>query len=50
LIGIRTRGREIIGSHGTYELREQEALYKADFGSENVDLRHENAFFWDISV
>jgi hypothetical protein len=37
-----------VGASGTYELRESVAPYEADFGPKNIDLRPENAFFWDI--
>jgi hypothetical protein len=42
--------REIVRANGTYELREAETCYEADFGPKKGGLRKENAFFWDISV
>lgn len=48
-LGIKAMGREVIGANGSYELREPETAYGADFGPENEDLRQENAFYWDLS-
>ncbi len=42
-------GREVVGVVGCYELREPLSCYEADLGPENVDLRVENAFYWDLS-
>ena len=47
--GIKAMGG-VIGANGSYELRESETSYKADFGLENEDLRQENTFYWDVSV
>jgi REP element-mobilizing transposase RayT len=49
-LGIRAAGREVIGGNESYELRESETPYKADFGHENGGLRQENGYFWDLSV
>jgi len=49
-LGIKAVGREVMGEEGTYELRESEVSYEANFGRENRDLRQENAFFWDEST
>ena len=48
-LGIKAMGREVIGANGSYELREPETAYGPGFGSENEDLRQENAFYWDLS-
>jgi len=48
--GIKAMGEEVIGADGSYELRESETPYEADFGLGNEDLRKENAFYWDVSV
>jgi hypothetical protein len=40
--------REVVGTNGSYELREPLTSYEDDFGPKNVDLRLENAFSWDI--
>jgi len=48
-LGIKAMGREVMGANGSYELREPETPYKADFGPENADLRQENTFYWDVS-
>jgi len=41
--------REVVGAKGSFELREPLISYEDDFGLKNVDLRIENAFYWDIS-
>jgi len=48
-LGIRAVGREVIGTNGTYELREVETAYEANFSPENTSLSGENTFFWDVS-
>ena len=48
--GIKAMGGEVIGADGSYELRESETPYKADFGLGNGDLRQANTFYWDVSV
>ena len=49
-LGIKAVGREVMGGNGSYELRESEVSYEANFGHENGDLRQENAFFWEEST
>ena len=49
-LGIRAVGREVIGSNGSFVLQEPETSYEANFRTENVGLREENTFYWDISV
>jgi hypothetical protein len=49
-LGARAMWREVVGANGTYELRESSTPYGDDFGPKNIDLRSENAFFWDISA
>ncbi len=47
-LGIRGKGRNVIGNSGVYELREPQSPYKANFDNENSDLRDENAYNWDV--
>jgi putative transposase len=49
-LGIRAAGLEVIGTNGSYELREPETPYEADFGHENAGLRQENGYFGDVSL
>jgi hypothetical protein len=49
-IGIKAMGGKVIGANGSYELRESETPYEADFGLENEDLRQENTFYLNVSV
>ena len=49
-LGAKARWREVVGGNGTYELRESLTSYENDFGPRNIDLRPENAFYWDIST
>jgi hypothetical protein len=44
-LGIRGVGREVIGTNGSYDLREPETPYGGVFGSENVDLRKKTRLF-----
>jgi len=49
-LGIRARGREVMGAEGTYQLREASEPYGYTFAPQNDDVRHENRYFWnDIS-
>jgi len=48
-LGIRAIGREVMGENGSYELREPETPYDANFEIENGGLRQENTFYWEIS-
>lgn len=49
-LGIKAVGRDVIGANGSYELREPETPYEANFSLESEGLRQENTFYWDISV
>ncbi len=46
-LGIKGKGREVIGVDGSYELRESIAPYRGVLGHENEGLRLENTYFWD---
>jgi len=46
-LGIRAKGREIIGEAGSYELRESPAPYNGILGHENGGLSLQNAYFWN---
>ncbi|HUJ16917.1 MAG TPA: transposase [Nitrospirota bacterium] len=46
-LGIRGHGREVIGSDGSYELRESPVLYTVNLGHENEVLRPQNSYFWN---
>lgn len=46
-LGIKGKGREVIGGDGSYELRESAAPYRAIFGNENGGLRLQNEYFWN---
>ena len=46
-LGIKAKGREVVGEDGSYVLRESPAPYSGILGHENDVLRPENAFFWD---
>lgn len=49
-LGIKAKGREVIGVSGGYELRESSAPYKGNSGHENAVLKPQNVYFWeDIS-
>lgn len=46
-LGFKAKGREVVGRDGSYELRESPAPYEGIFGYENIDLRHQNEYFWE---
>jgi len=45
-LGIRAKGRKVVGGESRFELREISAPYVDVFEGENVDLSGENTFFW----
>ena len=49
-LGTKAIGREVIGENGTYELRDPEIPYGFNFTDENVGLRPENMYFWNMSA
>jgi putative transposase len=46
-LGLRAKGREVVGRDGSYELRESPAAYKVILGHENAVLRLQNEYCWD---
>ena len=46
-LGVKGKGREVIGADGSYELRESPAAYRGILGHENEGLSLENTYFWD---
>jgi hypothetical protein len=48
-LGIKGQGREVIGSDGSYELRESPSSYTIIFEHENSALRLQNSYIWDNS-
>ena len=44
-LGIKTRGRKVLGNNKTYQLRESAASYGDNFSPENGVLRLENIHF-----
>ena len=49
-LGIKAKGREVVGGDGSYELREAPAAYNGILGHENDVLRSENTYFWEDSL
>jgi len=45
-LGIRAKGRKLVGEDGSYVLRESLAPYNSILGHENDVLRPENIFLW----
>jgi len=45
--GIKAKGRKIVGSKKSFELREPAVSYGGNFTPENGLLRLQNAYFWD---
>jgi hypothetical protein len=46
-LGVKGKGREVIGADGSYELRESPVPYRGILGHENEGLRLENTYFGD---
>jgi putative transposase len=46
-LGVKGKGREVIGGDGSYELRESPVPYKAILGHGNGGLRLQNEYFWN---
>jgi hypothetical protein len=49
-LGMKGKGREVIGVDESYALRELPAPYKTIFRAENDDLRLQNVYSWNDSV
>jgi hypothetical protein len=49
-LGIRAKGREVVGEDGTYVLQEPPGSYSAIFGQENTVLRAQNEHFWEDTL
>jgi hypothetical protein len=45
-LGVKVKGREMIGGDGSYELRKSPAAYEGILGHENEGPRLENTYFW----
>ena len=48
-LGIKAKGRRVLGGNGAYELREPAVSYMGDFEPENDSLSPENTYFWNGS-
>jgi putative transposase len=46
-LGVKVKGREVMGDDGSYVMRESPAAYEGILGHENEGLRLENSYFWD---
>jgi hypothetical protein len=46
-LGLKAKGREVIGDGGSYYLKESPATYKGNLASGNVPLRLQNEYFWE---
>ena len=46
-LGIRAKGRKVVGSNKSYELREPAVPYGGNFTHKNGQLRHQNTYFWN---
>jgi putative transposase len=49
-LGVKVKGREVIGGGDSYELRESPVAYEAILRPENGGLRHQNTYFWDDNL
>jgi putative transposase len=46
-LGIKGKGREVIGTNGSYALREAPASYNTAFAHKNQGLKPQNTYFWN---
>ena len=49
-LGIKAKGRKVLGENRTYELREPADPYECDFDLENGVLRFENTHLWNNTL
>ncbi|MDY7036040.1 MAG: hypothetical protein SV375_07765 [Thermodesulfobacteriota bacterium] len=49
-LGIRAKGRKVVGSGKSYELREPAVPYGVNFTPENGSLTLQNSYFGDVIV
>ena len=47
-LGIKAKGRKVVGNDDTYELRESQSSYNDVFGPEKGTLRPKNAYYWNV--
>ena len=50
LLGIKAKGRAVLSTGDTYEVREPEVGYRVDFGLEKNDIGVENAYSWNNTI
>ncbi|MFC1824452.1 hypothetical protein ACFL9T_17215 [Thermodesulfobacteriota bacterium] len=46
-LGIRAKGRKVVGNNKSYELREPAVPYRVNFTPENGSLSLQNTHYWD---
>lgn len=46
-LGLKAKGREVVGGVGSYMLQEPPASYRGILGHENAVLRPQNEYFWN---
>ena len=49
-LGIRAKGRKVLGSGEAFQLREPGICYRGIFGSKNDDIGTESSYFWNINL
>ena len=47
-LGIKAKGRKVVGTDDMYELRESQSFYNDVFCPEKGTLRPKNAYFWNV--
>jgi putative transposase len=47
-LGVKAKGRKVVGNGETYELREGQSSYNDVFGPKKGTLRPKNAYFWNV--
>ena len=46
-LGVKAKGRKVVGSNKNYELREPTVSYGAKFSPENGLLSLQNTYYWE---
>lgn len=47
ILGVKAKGRKVIGADDMYEMREGQGSYNDVFGPKKATLRPKNAYFWN---
>jgi putative transposase len=46
ILGIKAKGRKVVGGHGSCSLRESASPYRGNLTGENAAVKPQNEYFW----